>query len=188
MSEARAGQLRVAGGAREDGVSMFYLFAVLLRERRTLIAFAIGGAVLGVALALFRPLTYTTNFSLVAQAQRSNAALAGLAGQFGLNLGALGGETQPPQFYRDLLSTREVLGPIVRDSVQDRDSGPRVPLTEFLGVRGDDPALVHLKAMRKLSSSVITAVIDARTSVISIRVSVPSVSNRHSSTASAPSL
>lgn len=157
---------------RDESVSLLWLVAVLLRERRLLAAFTAAGAVVGVALALMRPTTYTTNFSFVPQTGGSSrAGLSSLAGQFGISLGALDGETQPPQFYADLVSTRGVLGPIARDSVPaGPDGAGQVPLATFLRVRGADSALVVERTIRKLSAQVITTVVAAKTGVIAVRV------------------
>ena len=172
MTEPRVPQRPNEPAPGADGsVSLLWLTAVLFRERRWLILCGAVGLVLGAALALFRPLTYTTNFSFLPQSEKdSRASLAGLATQFGIALPALGGgESQPPQFYVDLLSTREILGPIARDSVTAED-GRRVSMHEFLHVSGDDSALVEQRTMRKLSMDAITAVISGKTGVISVRV------------------
>ena len=172
MTEPRGPQRPNEPATGADGsVSLLWLTAVLFRERRWLIVSGVAGMVLGVVLALFRPLTYTTNFSFLPQTQRdSRAGLGALAGQLGIALPLLsGGETQPPQFYLDLLSTREILAPIARDSVAGPD-GRRVTMPELLHVSGEDSAIIEVRTMRKLSMDAITAVVAARTGVISVRV------------------
>src|SRR4051812_41802651 len=110
--------------------------AVLVRERRRLAVFVAVGMALGVTLALLRPATYTTTLSFVPQTSSgSRAGLASLAGQFGISLGAVDAESQPPQFYADLLATRGVLGPIALDTVPTAAGGTaRMPVEAFLDI------------------------------------------------------
>ena len=64
MTEPRGPQRPNEPATGADGsVSLLWLTAVLFRERRWLIVSGVAGMVLGVVLALVRPLTYTTNFS-----------------------------------------------------------------------------------------------------------------------------
>jgi uncharacterized protein involved in exopolysaccharide biosynthesis len=123
-----------------------------------------------------RPTTYTSRFSFLPQGEQTNrAGLAGLAGQFGISLGSLGGEEQPPQFYADLLSTRGVLQPIAMDSVATGpDNAIKVPLAAFLRIAGEDSAYVVERTMRKLSSGVITTVVNVKTGVIGVEVKTAS--------------
>src|SRR6266849_6088511 len=120
---------------KDEGVSLLWLLAVVVRERRLILAFTAAGIILGLAAALLRPKTYTTTFSFLPQSEQdpSRAGLANLAGQFGISLGALGGSAEPPQLYADLLVTRAVLGPIATDSFPiGPDSARKVPLAAFL--------------------------------------------------------
>lgn len=161
-----------AHDALDAGVSLVMLVAVLARERRTLLRFGLVGIVSALAIIGVRPRTYTSSFSFVPESgvDASRAGLAGLAGQFGISVGALGAG-QPPQLYADLLLSREVLVPIVADSILLEPGGLRVPLSEFLGVRGQAPALVVENSVRALRRDVISSTVAARTTgMVSVRV------------------
>jgi uncharacterized protein involved in exopolysaccharide biosynthesis len=159
--------------ARDESVSLLWMVAVLVRDRRLLLAGTAAGLVLGLAVALLRPKTYTTTFSFLPQSDQdaSRAGLANLAGQFGISLGAVGGVGQPPQLYADLLVTRAVLAPIATDSVAiGPDSTRRVPLAEFLDVGADAPAVVVEKTLRELRRNVIATALASRTGMVTTRV------------------
>ena len=170
MTEAQVPQpIGEPGGKAEEGVSIFWLAALLLRERRTMIRGTILGLLTSVAIVLLRQTTYTTTFSFLPQAaqDQSRAGLASLAGQFGISLaslGALGGAQQSPQLYADLLLTREVLGPIASDTFPvDADSLARQPLATFLKVGGGTPSVVADKTLRALRKDVVSTSVAVRT-------------------------
>jgi uncharacterized protein involved in exopolysaccharide biosynthesis len=141
-----------------------YLLAVLLRDRRILGAFMAVGLVVVLALALTRPTNYTSTFSFLPQAgqDQTRSGLASLAGQLGVAIGPLGGQTQPPQFYADLLKTREILGDVVHAPLASRPGG-NASLSQFLNIHGDDPAVVEERTIRVLQEQVIAASVAART-------------------------
>ena len=146
--------------ANDESVSLLWLLAVLVRDRRVILWCTVAGIVLGLAIALLRPKSYTTTFSFIPQASpdASRAGLVGqtgLAQQFGMSLSDLGGGMQSPQLYADLLVTRAVLGPVATDSFAvGPDSATRVPLAAFLNVGDDEPAVMveeHRPGHRALS-------------------------------------
>jgi uncharacterized protein involved in exopolysaccharide biosynthesis len=132
------------------------------------------GISLGLAIALLRPKTYTTTFSFLPQSapDPTRAGLAGLAGQFGISLGALVGEPQSPQLYADLLMTRAVLGPIAIDSFPvGPDNVTKVPLAAFLRLGNDVPPVVVEKTLLVLRKKVIATTVATRTTgMVTVRV------------------
>src|SRR5690349_4762812 len=83
----------------DEEVSVFWLAAVLLRNRRLIGACVLAGVAIAVVIALVRPRTYTTTFSFLPQTTQdpSRAGLSSLAGQFGINLGSLGSSQESSQ-------------------------------------------------------------------------------------------
>jgi uncharacterized protein involved in exopolysaccharide biosynthesis len=159
--------------ARDDSVSLLWLLALLVRDRRVILWCSVAGLLLGLAIALLRPKSYTTTFSFIPQSSpdASRASLAGLAQQFGMSLGDLGGAMQSPQLYADLLVTRAVLGPVATDSFAvGPDSTVRVPLAEFLDVGGDEPPVRVEKTLRVLRRNVIATSLVMRTGMVTARV------------------
>ena len=163
------------------GVSLWWLVAVLLRDRRLVYALTAAGLAVGLSVAFLRQPTYTSTLAFLPQygPSETNAGLAGLAGQFGISLPELGGSSQPPQLYADLLTSREVLAPLAADSVAVGTKGQRVPLAEFLRVRGNTPALLLEKTIRELRREVISSTVALRTTgmvTVTVRTVSPEVS------------
>jgi uncharacterized protein involved in exopolysaccharide biosynthesis len=153
-------------------ISLPTLLAELVRGRRTIVGLAGVAFLAAVALGLTRKPSFTTEFTFIPQSsseQGASSALAGLAGQFGIALPS-GGEAHPPQFYADLLKTREVLTAVARDTVTDVD-GSRKPVSEFLGVRVADSAVRLESTVIALRTRVVATSVDARTTgITTVRV------------------
>jgi uncharacterized protein involved in exopolysaccharide biosynthesis len=154
----------VSPGATSGAVSFAWLLTVLLRGRRQIILSTFAGIALAVVLGLMKRPSFTSEFSFLAQSgqEPSRGGLASLAGQFGINVAALGGGSQPPQLYADLLSSREVLSRIAQDSVTTAE-GERMPLSAFLGVHESDPAVAQEQTVLVLRQNVINTSVAART-------------------------
>jgi uncharacterized protein involved in exopolysaccharide biosynthesis len=148
-----------------EGISVYWILAVLLRRRRLLLVAALVGAVVGLGVALVRPPSYTSSFSFLPQSTQdpNRAGLASIAGQFGISLGNLGGASAPPQLYADLIVTREVLGPIAQGSIDVTDQRSSVPLSTFLDIDKGPPALVLDNTVRALRKRVVSATVASRT-------------------------
>jgi uncharacterized protein involved in exopolysaccharide biosynthesis len=183
-SDPRERDARTFGARDASQPSLWWIGAELVRRRVVLLACVGLGAVLAAGMAMLRPPTYTTTFSFVPQASNdaARAGLATLAGQFGVSLGSVGGQAQSPQFYADLLSTREILAPIARDSFAVDTTGGRRPLTAIYEARGATPAeredqMVGLLRRRITESSVatrttgvITVTVRALSPVLSLQI------------------
>ncbi len=152
-----------------------WILTVLVRDRRLVLLTVGAGMLFSLLIALVQPRRYTAGFAFLPQSTSSQGSegLAALAGQFGIPLGALGGQSQPPQLFADLLETREVLAGVVNDSVPivDAETTRRMPVSNFLGITGTDSAVVLDRTMEKLRRDVISTSVAARTtSVVSVRV------------------
>ncbi|MEX2156185.1 MAG: Wzz/FepE/Etk N-terminal domain-containing protein [Gemmatimonadales bacterium] len=158
----------------DDEISVLWILAVLLRERRTILVVTGVGMALALVVALLRAPTYTSTFSFVPQVTQDpgRAGLASLAGQFGLSLGAMTGPAQSPQFYADLLRTREILAPVAADSFSLSDAPSLwMRLPEFFGVSGSTEAVVLDNTMRTLREKVIASNVATRTTgVVTVNV------------------
>jgi uncharacterized protein involved in exopolysaccharide biosynthesis len=169
-------------GGPDEGVSLFWVAAVLLRERRPIAWITGAGVLVAVVVLLIRRPTYSTSFTFLPKApdEQSVAGLASLAGQFGISLGNVGKNEQSPQFYADLLSTRRILGPIAEDRFAvDSDSTARVPLREFLEISDGPAPVVTEKTLQKLQRDVVSTSVAARTTgvvTVNVRTHSPYVS------------
>jgi uncharacterized protein involved in exopolysaccharide biosynthesis len=162
-----------------DSVSFAWILAVLLHRRRFVLMLTGLGLVLAATVSSLRPRTYTSSFTFTPQSSQdqSRSGLATLAGQFGL---ALPSSAQNPQLYADLLETRGVLDPIVRDTfVTVPETRRRLTLAEFFGIRGSDSRVVEELTIRRLRTRVIDASAATRTTGVigvSVRTTSPDVS------------
>lgn len=166
----------------EQDLSPMWVLATLLKARRVMIGAVVVGAVVALAVSFFIPVKYTTTFSFTpaATSDEGGAGLAQLAGQFGVALGGLTGQGQPPQFYADLLSTREILSPIVRDSfAPTSDSTVKEPLAVLLHTDDKDPNRAFEGTLKELQETVVQAAVQSRTTgvvTVSVRTTSPQVS------------
>jgi len=101
-----------AGADAKEGFSFVSIANVALRHR-TLIAtitLLLGAIVAWRTLA--QPRTYTSTASFIAEGRQQESALSGFAAQFGVRLPTTP-STSSPQFYQDLLESREILRQVI---------------------------------------------------------------------------
>jgi len=181
-TEPRRVALTGQTSVEHEGNTVIWLAAVLLRGRGVLLRAIAVGALLGVGIALLQRPLFTSSFSFLPQANQDAsraAGLASLAGQFGINIGAFGGNQDPPQLYADLVTTRGVLAPIAVDSFTPAPKEPAVALPRFLKIGGNDSALVLDKTLRVLRRDVISTTVALRTTgmiTVNVRTRSPYVS------------
>lgn len=153
--------------------SLWWIASALLRARRLILASVATGVVLALAVVMLRRPQYSTTFSFVPQSATdpSKSGLASIAGQFGVSLGAAAGQGQSPQFYADLLTTREILLPIASDSFAPSVGAARRTLAELYNVDGESPAVVLDKMLLELRDKMVESSVATRTTgVITVRV------------------
>jgi uncharacterized protein involved in exopolysaccharide biosynthesis len=163
MTESRSKMTRV-----QEGVGEFSLYAiprVLLQYRYLILGVALGLTVLTVGLAMLGPRKYTAASSFIPQSAGSRAqsgGLVALAGQLGLGM-ASAEPTQSPQFYADLLSSREILGRLVTDTFavsadpRTETAAAQGTLADFLAIDESDPELRRERTLRALPGLISTA-------------------------------
>jgi uncharacterized protein involved in exopolysaccharide biosynthesis len=121
--------------------------------------------------AFTRPRAYTSISSFVAEGRQT--AAGGLAAQLGLTLPGAGG-TESPQFYRDLLRSREILGmavttPLTVPGVTTRPT----TLIELYALNDAEPAIRRDRAMAQLNKA-LDLDIALPTGVVTVKVSASS--------------
>jgi uncharacterized protein involved in exopolysaccharide biosynthesis len=100
----------------EPTLSLFQIANLLMRSRYLLLILPLLGAITGAAYSLAQPREYKATASFVPNgADASGSQLSSLAAQFGFSVSS-GQPGQSPQFYGDLLVTRDIL----RDAVLTR--------------------------------------------------------------------
>ena len=120
----------------EDEISLWALGSVLVRHRRLITAFALGGAVLGLSSGLLTTRVYTSRATFLPGGSdgASSGLAAAAASQFGLRAPSSGGAWGPP-LYVELLQSRALLGPIALDTITvPEEAGRPVRVMDLLGI------------------------------------------------------
>ena len=149
--------------------SIFGALNALLRQRSLVLGCAVLLAIAGGTWAFLRQRTYDSRSSFMPEGRQS--AAGGLAAQLGLVLPGTGG-TESPQFYADLLQSREILGATVTTAFTMPDSRPTT-LVDLYQSKGATPALRREAAIDRLHKALDVSV-SARTNVVSVSVSAAS--------------
>lgn len=174
---ALADSTSAAGGRAPSAtgdLSLFVFASVLMRRWRLLLSTMLLFGALAAAFALHRAPAYVASAAFIPQgSDNARGGLAGLAGQLGV---ALPTSTQGP-FYVELLSSRELLAPIVRDTFTitqpERRHATLIDLLEVKGTTPDESELLAVRALRRMIDAG-----DSKTGVVRLSVSTrwPAVS------------
>lgn len=160
-----------------EEITLLQLGNVLLRHRYLVVVTPLVVAFLVVAFTLAFPRTFTATASFTPEASENQAGrLSGLASQFGISVPA-GEAGQSPQFYADLLETRELLREAVLTEYEVRED-PDLPegdrlegdLVALLEVEGDTRRLAVANAIRSLRG-VVSVSTSPETGVVELSVS-----------------
>ena len=159
---------------RVPDVSLLALLNVVLRHRGLVLAAALVTTGATAAALLTRPRTYRTTATFMEQSRTSNAGVTGIAAQLGLAVPGLGGGSQSPQFYVDLLASRAILGPLVdrRYRVSTPSGDREARLVDIYHAPGATPALRREAAIDRLGRAM-SATVTAATGVITLNVDAP---------------
>jgi uncharacterized protein involved in exopolysaccharide biosynthesis len=104
----------------ESPMLLLSLLSILMRSRRTLLAFTSAGLIIAVIIAVLLPVHYTSTASFLPPGANSSSGAAMLAGQLsqlsGLGGGAslLGAAKTPADLYTGILKSRSIAGELVK--------------------------------------------------------------------------
>ncbi|MQA92618.1 MAG: hypothetical protein GEU90_20745 [Gemmatimonas sp.] len=107
----------------DSEISLYALPRILLEYRYLILGMAVFGAGIGVISAFASPETYTAEARFMPQGASEAPALGGLAGSLGISIGGQS-LSQSPDFYADLLGSREILSRILADTFTVVEEGP----------------------------------------------------------------
>ena len=102
---------RLTSTVRSPEPTLLRVASTVLRHRISIIRFFTVGGIVGAAIALVMPRTFTADFSFSPQETTAKEGLTALASDLGVNVG--GTASQSPAFYVDLLKTRKILSSLV---------------------------------------------------------------------------
>ncbi len=161
---------------RAEDVSLTEVLAPLFRRWKLLAAIPVGCALLGGLLGLVMPSVYTAQTTITPVTSSSSgglsgtalASLAGLAGQLGVSGGA--GATIAPEFFAEVLKSRELLTATLESRFKDPDAqGAERPLLDILEIDGDTPQERISRGVRILTKRIKTRV-DRPTGIVILEV------------------
>ncbi len=182
MTERVASDDRSSEGptAHSIEISIFSIMSALLRWRKRIAIYAVGGAALGLSYGLLSTRQYVSAVSFIPQTSNDQSATGGLAlaaSQFGIRMPNSGGGWGPP-IYAELLQSRGLLEQIALDTLIVVEEGnKRVPVMELLKVKETVPA-ERLEKGISLLRTVIQASEDKKLGAVRVVVKTkwPSVS------------
>lgn len=154
--------------------TLLRLAAALVRRAPFIIGCAVLGAVVAAAVSLVVRERFQSSARIALEERTMPAGaggLAALASQFGA--GGLNG-TRSLQFYADVVTGRDLLGRLARDSFPD-PANPAVKrsLTDILDVPGESPARRLSTAIDYLQMKAIATATNDRTGILTITVELP---------------
>lgn len=159
-----------------EDVSLTELVTPLFRRWKLLAAIPVSCALLAGLIALIMPSIYTAQTTMTSVASSSSgglsgtalASLAGLAGQLGVSGG--GGTAIAPEFFAEVLKSRELLTATLESRFKDPDArGADRSLLDILEIDGDTPQKRISRGVRVLTKMIKTRV-DRPTGIVILEV------------------
>jgi uncharacterized protein involved in exopolysaccharide biosynthesis len=149
----------------------YRLMGALVAAWRMLAVAAFMGAAIGAAVAVIPPRRYISIASFMPQRPtQPESSLGQLVSQLGVGIAALVRPAETPQFYSDLLRTREIVRDVVLTTYAPASGATPLTLLSFYGVRGRDSAETVQAAIKRLMKDL--TVRTSRTSgIITLEVS-----------------
>lgn len=152
------------GGSTE--IPLPWILAILLRHRWVVVAFGAVGVTIAFAVSMLNAPVYAASFSFIQRSaqDQTRGGLASIAGQLGLPMGALGGTSQSPELYANLLKGRELLAKLAADTITVGEIGRRpVPVADFLGIKEANEAIRRERTIGALRDGVVSSSVASRT-------------------------
>lgn len=169
-----------------EEISLIRLVNVLLEHRRIVVGLPLLVAFLVVGYTMLQPRSWTSSASFMPQGGGTGGQLSrisGLAAQFGVNV-PTGESGESPQFYAELLRSREILESAARtryDFTVDGDAGAGTAaspdtlsgsLVELFEIEARTPALATKAAVGALRNRTSVST-NAETGVVEVSVTTP---------------
>ena len=153
--------------------TIFPLLEALARRYRLVLGAPLAAAALtSVVVLLMRP-SYAATASFVPEnptESRLPSGLAGLASQFGVNLGAEA--SRSPAFYADLLRSRQILSDVLGAKIADTQAGDSTTIYALYRITGSTAERRLDEGVKALRNR-ITVAVDQRTNVVRVTVEAP---------------
>jgi uncharacterized protein involved in exopolysaccharide biosynthesis len=163
------------GSARyEDEISLLDVASVVLRQRRLIVVSTVVGMLLALVMALTTPLEFTASASFLPHGgdQGGLSGAAGLAAQFGFSIPRSGNAERSPEFYQDLLQSREILDAVVRSGVEvpSPAGASTIDLVEHFDIEAETLAERNALMRRHLAEEVVSVSVGRETGVVTVSI------------------
>ncbi len=156
------------GSSSRDEISLWEVLLVLLRRRRLIVGSVLVVAVLTILVTLISSRDYTTVASFRPQGSSGGSELAALASQFGVRVPMGVDETESPEFYAELVTSRQVLVQVASGSYQV--DGADRSLVEILDIEEDTPGLEEREVIEWLQEEALRVSTGRETGIVHVRV------------------
>jgi uncharacterized protein involved in exopolysaccharide biosynthesis len=160
----------------ENESNLFEIASVLLRRWRAVVGLPLATAFAVLALSFLVQPTYTGTTSFVPEIRSEGgmpAGLAGLAGQLGINFGAEA--SQSPQFYAEVVKSREILNRLLLARYHDpragADAGDSATLLRILQKGENRPD--SLERAAKTLARLLLVGVNAQTNIVTVKAEMP---------------
>ena len=134
------------------------VFRTIRRHARWIGIMATVGLVVTAVVVLLLPRSYSSSVSFVPQSTDNSSRFSGLAAQFGISLGAAQDAADSPEFYTELLGSREILEPVATSAYQVTAEAKPQPLVDIYETDGATAAQRREAAIDELRSAVGTSI------------------------------
>lgn len=151
-------------------LSLANLLTILLRGRRTIILASTMALAIAVVITLLSPRLYKSSVAFVSQdGGGALEGLSGLASQFGFRVPSMN-EGLGPEFYRDLLTEREIVGRVVERSYITSEGASPIALVDLLEIREPSEEARLLEAREWLREEALQVSLRRETGVVAYSV------------------
>jgi len=156
--------------AGDQPVSLLSLIIVLLRQRWIVAACTLIGLVLAAQSRVFSPRVYTSTATFIPVATKMPSSLSGIAAQLGIGM-STADAVESPQFYIELLQSREILTPVVQSTFQiPTATGVKSEnLVQWYGLAGRPRGVANAEAIRELTKRIVAGA-SLKSGVVSVSV------------------
>ena len=165
-----------AGKSADGEVNPLALLNVLLRRWRILVVLPFVAAVIAAAYSLRVTPMYTATTRFIPELGSQGSGLSGLAGmaaQLGISLGGGASGNQSPEFYAEILTSREIVQRVLLSTYQDpregKSLGDKATLLDIFEIEALDSATLFEKGIEE-GSDMASARVDNRTNIVELTV------------------
>ena len=154
----------------DDEISVWEILSVLVRRRGTIVLTTIAVVVLALAYTFLKTDSFTTTAAFRPQGgDTPPSQLMALASQFGVNVPTGASDEASPDFYAELLTSRQILATLA-DWTYDVDGVGRTSLADLLEIERDTEPLRRESVITWLEEDAVTVEVAVSTGTVSVSV------------------